>query len=288
MEESLLPKLEDEDPVRDNVKRDFDTVLNLIKTSHDLSITQICEYLKTYRPWVSKYILPYLDKIYLPNGRRYKNNKRISLMDWTYYFYKESIIPTLESSWYCRKDFINLLKENLVSITRRTIAVSKTFLIDEVKRDSYRYKYKQLMDERQQMLFEKKWAVVNAINDELEQLDIQYLGEELIKVIEKCDKTKRTSTPAIDVVNCKWDYKELKAVHDMKGYGGIDETIYRNLFTSGAIRLEFKFTSKKGEIGKKIFYYYDEEDSKYNLNDDIPLVALPYDYFLNTILNNKN
>ena len=288
MENSLFPELEDYDPARDNIEREFEHVIEMVQTSHNLSIKQICEYMKTYRPWVSKYILPYLDKVYLPNGRRYKTNKRLSSLDWPYYLYTEHKIPTLESSWYNRQDFVNLLKKNLVSITRRTISVSKTFLIEKNKRDIYKSKYTTLMAKRNDMIREKKWNLVVDINEELDLLDNQYLGKECVKAIKNCDETKRTSTQEIEVPNCNWDYKEFKAVHDMKGYGGIDETIYRKLFTSGAIRLEFSFISKKGDIGKKIFYYYDKEDLKYDLADGIPLVTLPYDFFLSKILPNRN
>lgn len=293
MDDSLFPELEldEKEDYRDNKEREFPDVLNMVKTTHNLSTTAICEYLKTYRPWVSKYILPYLDKVYLPNGRNYKENKKkkkMSFVDWPYLLFNKGIIPTLEASWYSRLDFINLLKQNLVSITRRTIEVSTTYLIAPEERDNYKNEYQKLSEERDKLMDESNWLEVKNINQQLDTLISKYIDDYIYDAIRKCDETKRTQTPAISVPNCEWNYEDFLAVHELKGYGGIDETIYRRLFTKGAVRLEFSFTSKKNETGKKIFYYYDPKDKEYDLEDGMSLVTLPYDFFLSKILPREN
>ena len=292
MTEDLIPKFEinEVNDSNENKEREFKEVLSMIKTSHNLSTKAICEYLKTYRPWVSKYILPYLDKVYLPNGRNYKENKKkkISIVDWPYLLYNKGIIPSLEASWYCRTDFINILKQNLVSITRRTIAVSRTFLIAPEERDNYKNEYQELSNKRQNHLDNNEWEEVNKINKKLEYLINKYIDASIFDEITNCNATKRTQTKSISVPQCEWNYENLLAVHDLKGYGGIDETIYRKLFSKGAVRLEFNFTSKKNEIGKKIFYFYDPKDKQYDLDDDMPMITLPYDYFVSKILPKYN
>ena len=71
--------------VRKQTKSDmtFEQALNALQTTHTLSTRMICELLKTYRPWVTKYILPKLDKIYLNNGKKGTSRKSFGI-NWVY------------------------------------------------------------------------------------------------------------------------------------------------------------------------------------------------------------
>ena len=270
-----------------NKKLSFDEIKQALTTTHTLSTRMICEYLKTYRPWVTKYILPKLDKIYIPTGRG--NSK--SSADWVWWLRKFNNIDIKESSWYRRNDFENLLKDSLISCTRQTISVSLTALIDEKERPCFLNDYIPLKESLEEARKTKKWETINKIEKELSKLYSKYLGNGFIQSSEiywngsknipviNAAFSKRSATEQFPY-DMKVDYTSLSAVHDLKGYGGIDEEIYRSLFVNGAIRLEYHFTAENGDHGEKIFYCFDRSDEKYRLNDPSPTWTLPYSFWL--------
>ena len=91
--------------------------------------------------------------------------------------------------------------------------------------------------------------------------------------------SKRTLTPAAKY-KIDLDYENFMAVHDLKGYGGIDEQIYRDLFNNGAVKLVFSFVAENGDIGEKVFYLYDKKDEAFRPDDNSPKWTVPYSFFL--------
>ena len=79
------PYPEPKKQIRKQTKTDlsFEQVLEALQTTHTLSTRMICEKLKTYRPWVTKYILPKLDKIYLNSGKHGASRKSFGI-NWVY------------------------------------------------------------------------------------------------------------------------------------------------------------------------------------------------------------
>ena len=275
-----------------NSKMTFEQAAKALKTTHTLSTRKICEILKTYRPWVTKYILPYLDKIYLNSGRKGNTSKSFG-MNWVYMMSKilENDEIT-ESAWYKTSDFESLLKRSLSTSTRQTIRVSSTIFINPEDRSTFIIRYNNLQDalqenknkrykENSMELFEEKVKLEKQINS----LFDEYIGNEIMKKLKKSVSieeygiSKRTLTEPVKY-KMDWNYNKLMAVHDLKGYGGIDELVYRKLFNTGAVKLVFNFVAKNGDIGEKIFYTYDETDEQYRLNDGAPEWAVPYTFFL--------
>lgn len=280
--------------VRKQTKSDmtFEQAVKALQTTHTLSTRMICELLKTYRPWVTKYILPKLDKIYLNNGKMGNSRKSFG-MNWVYM--ASQILNNdeiTESAWYKTSDFEALLKRSLSSCTRQTIKVSASIFMNEHERESFLARYNIIQEDLQEnkkkrytersMELSKEKADLEA---QLEGLFDKYIGTDIMKElkdvvsIEEYGISKRTLTPPLKY-EMEWDYHNFMAIHDLKGYGGIDELVYRDLFNNGAVKLVFNFVAPNGDIGEKVFYTYDENDKKYRLNDGSPEWAVPYTFFM--------
>lgn len=275
-----------------NSKMTFEQTAKALKTTHTLSTRMICELLKTYRPWVTKYILPYLDKIYLNSGRKGKTSKSFG-MNWVYIMSQVLENEELsESAWYKTSDFESLMKKSLTTCTRQTIRVSSTVFINPENRELFISLYNNIQEvlqenkkrkykEKSMELYEEKAK----LEKQIDTLYDEFIGPEIMKKlkkyvsIEEYGISKRTLTEPVKY-NMNWNYNNLMAVHDLKGYGGIDELVYRNLFNTGAVKLVFNFVAQNGDIGEKIFYTYDETDKQYRFNDGSPEWAVPYTFFL--------
>lgn len=280
--------------VRKQTKSDmtFEQAVKALQTTHTLSTRMICELLKTYRPWVTKYILPKLDKIYLNNGKMGNSRKSFG-MNWVYMASQVLNNDEItESAWYKTSDFEALLKRSLSTCTRQTIKVSATIFMNEHDRESFLARYNIIQEDLQEnkkkrytersMELSKEKADLEA---QLEGLFDKYIGADIMKElkdvvsIEEYGISKRTLTPPLKY-EMEWDYHNFMAIHDLKGYGGIDELVYRDLFDNGAVKLVFNFVAPNGDIGEKVFYTYDENDKKYRLNDGAPEWAVPYTFFI--------
>lgn len=280
--------------VRKQTKSDmtFEQALNALQTTHTLSTRMICELLKTYRPWVTKYILPKLDKIYLNNGKKGTSRKSFGI-NWVYMaaqaLENEEIT---ESAWYKTSDFESLLKNSLTTCTRQTIKVSATIFMNEHERESFLALYniiqEDLQENKKKRYKERSMELLKEKADletQIESLFDKYIGKNIMKElknvvsIDEYGISKRTLTPPLKY-KMEWDYHNFMAIHDLKGYGGIDEIIYRDLFDNGAVKLVFNFVAPNGDIGEKVFYTYDEQDKKYRLNDGSPEWAVPYTFFM--------
>lgn len=280
--------------VRKQTKSDmtFEQAVKALQTTHTLSTRMICELLKTYRPWVTKYILPKLDKIYLNNGKM-GNSRKSSGMNWVYMASQVLNNDEItESAWYKTSDFEALLKRSLSTCTRQTIKVSSTIFMNEHERESFLTRYniiqEDLQENKKKRYTERSMELSREKADleaQLESLFDKFIGADIMKElknvvsIEEYGISKRTLTPPLKY-EMEWDYHNFMAIHDLKGYGGIDELVYRDLFYNGAVKLVFNFVAPNGDIGEKVFYTYDENDKKYRLNDGSPEWAVPYTFFM--------
>ena len=275
-----------------NSDMSFEQVARALQTTHTLSTKKICELLKTYRPWVTKYILPKLDKIYLNSGHK-GSSRRSSDINWVYRMSKMLNDDSIkESAWYKTSDFENLLKKSLDSCTRQTIKVSSSLIVNPERRNEFCVKCKgvqnALLENEMQLHKEYSAELIKErkrLEKELDAIYNEYISSDLMNEltsmvsIDDYGISKRTLSPVVKY-NIDLDYNQFMAVHDLKGYGGIDEQIYRELFNQGAVKLVFSFVAENGDIGKKVFYMYDKKDEQFRLNDDSPIWTVPYSFFL--------
>jgi hypothetical protein len=274
--------------IKQNSKLSFNEMMNAIQTTHTLSTKRICEILKTYRPWVTKYILPYLDKIFISNGKGKTSFNWVAMVR-----NKLQDNEFNESAWYKSSDFEELLKKSLYSCTRQTIKCSASVFVPDISRAEFCEQYKFLEEKIDEIRKKLDKLITDDLLEELKKIKKQqkelienYLGKsvfEELKSMVTLDEYKPSKRPLSPAENYKldFDYMNFMAVHDLKGYGGIDEQIYRDLFNNGAIKLVFKFVAKNGDIGEKIYYVYDRKnDNNYRLDDGSPVWTVPYSFFL--------
>ena len=274
-----------------NQKMSFAEAAKALQTTHTLSTTMICEMLKTYRPWVTKYILPKLDKIYLNSGHK-GNSRKSTDINWVYAMSKALNDDSIkESAWYKKSDFEALLKKSLDSCTRQTIKVSASLFVEPARRKYFCTEFRALQDSLEEIKVQLQEDFSRELLEQrkkiYKQIDIlynEYIGSDLMieltsKVsIEEYGISKRTLSPAVKY-KMDLDYENFMAVHDLKGYGGIDEQIYRDLFNNGAVKMTFSFVAENGDIGEKVFYLYDKKDEQYRLEDGSPKWTVPYSFF---------
>lgn len=248
-------------PGRKNIT--WEQVLELLRTTHTICMRGICQELKSSRSWVAKYILPYLDKLYLDTG--YRGNKKISV-SWTQMAAmmlqdpkKEGINPIyLNNSVWCNKtQYEMLLKLAIISITKQTKYIPIELLMKknginiaekykkiteeinektrEMNQNCYRFDNMRSMYEIKRLKQEQD----KLINDNLSLRGRQILSADR-PIITQRNKTIPVSVPLPDT-----PIKEWKALHDEKDYGDTDEKVLRNFFTHGFIRIELAIPDPK-------------------------------------------
>lgn len=259
-------------------KMTFNEVLEKLETTHKTTISNICNDLKTPRPWVSRYITPFLDKIYLSNGFSGKslNWNRVAKIR------LGKLGTDRDCIYYNTKEYENLIRNSLVSCQRQTISCSPLVFLNDNQKKGLIILFKKAKYKRDSELEsnknDKKKTEVEKKLAEYYIKDYFYMSlfEEIFRLLEEnfnkedfesfkkfFDDRKRSDVAFVDY-NCSFEIQKLMAIHDLKGYAGVDEMIYRNLFNNGAVKLVFQFKDNKGNIGKKIFYYYDDDnDGKY-------------------------
>lgn len=65
------------------------------------------------------------------------------------------------------------------------------------------------------------------------------------------EKFKRSASKSVSCDVPDFELSQLKAVHDLKGYGDVDEKIYRDLFVKGSYKLEIGIADQDGVVSKK-------------------------------------
>lgn len=232
----------------------WDACISALQDDFTLSFRDACKILKCNRAWVSRYIRPNCLHIYLSAGAGKSPN------------YLQLAAARLdremrESIWFNTAEFEALIKENISSCTRQTIAVPIEWLIDADKIEMFQDEYKEKSSEIRNA--KNPFELARLIEQKKELIKV-YLNE-IGKVIytNLPNKYKRTATSTVSIDIPEFGLEELIAAHDLKDYGDSDEEIYRGLFTTGACRLEIKIPDQDGCVSKKIYYL--------NCNDGIDL-----------------
>lgn len=241
----------------------WEEVLNALQTTHTLTIRKICQYLKVHRWVVSKYICPSLEenKIYLPNGIANKQ-----LANWVE---KAAIAlnkkDLKESCWYKNEDFINLLRDSIVGITRQTIQIPSELFVDdknEFKRQYDDYtsqitsisqfdRYDENRVNELNKLINKRKALWQTLMTDEKKL----IYNEGISLYTKRTAAERvTVKPQFDVVD---KLSNWVSPQDVKEYGDSDEQIYRTFFNEGYYRIDMQI--KNSEDGKRVYYLEDTD-----------------------------
>lgn len=229
----------------------WEHLLEELETHYTISLKDVCVLLKASRSWVNKYIRPYVRTIYISNGSAYGKTNWVKIASLTLNK------PFTESIWFHEDDFYEYVLSNIVSITKQVKKVPKTFLMESEEKRKYFEEYKNIKNKLETTKNIKEKV---KLMRELDICDLKYLKEDEKKLVKhRANSAKRTETEKVPVTLDNVNISEWQAVHDIKKYGDIDETIYRNLFNEGSIRIELKFQDINGKYGTKIYYVSDQE-----------------------------
>ena len=257
----------------------WDDAMEALATTHTISLSQVCELMKASRPWVNKYIRPNVSAIYIstwPGKDGWPVTWRASRA-----LGKE----IKDSIWMDKEKLFEYLESCVVSCTAQTKLLPYEKMVPESQRGKFLQEMQVVIDGLYKAFDEHTptddlWARRDHI---IETYITGSMEKELIDAANRPSGlgTGRTRIPASPVPRppvrnvCNRWY----TIADARGYGGVDEMIYRDLFLQGAHRMELQFNSPEG-VGRKIYYFPDPEPYRETveaLNDRIDrscLVAL--------------
>lgn len=247
----------------------WDACISALQDDFTLSFRDVCQILKCNRAWVSRYIRPNCLHIYLSAGAGKSPN------------YLQLAAARLDremrdSVWFNTAEFESLIKENISSCTRQTIAVPIEWLIDADKIELFQAEYKEKVLEIRNA---KNPLELGKLIEQKKKIIKTYLNE-IGKIIyaNLPNKYKRTATSTVTIDIPEFDLEELIAAHDLKNYGDSDEEIYRGLFTAGACRLEIKIPDQDGCVSKKIYYLHCKD--KIDLRGTVEVIPIAYEDYI--------
>lgn len=271
---------------------EWQATLDAIETTHNLTARDICNILKTSRTWVNWYVTsnPKMQesKINLPNGRGANTNGK-KQVNWVYLaakaLGKEGELTA--SNWYCIEDFENLIRNSVFSVTRQTIQIPvEIFISDHEKfKDEYNKLQKEIENTATDCAISDRdrFQRIGKMVFQQENLWREYVSEEKSLIVSAGDcsnkgrsKIERTPCEIGDIIR---HLNNLVAPHELKGYGGTDEQVFRKFFKEGYIRVELHFEGQisdaEGEpdeqgrkprrnvAGEKIYYLKDPNPIKH-------------------------
>ena len=270
-----MPKRKNDNPMLVNFEK-WEECINALGEEYTFTLKDMCKILKCSRAWATRYLKPHLHYIYVGNGA----GKGANYLSRAKNVLERSDMT--ETTWYSKKEFIELIKNNLGQCTRQTILVPVEKLIAADKLDSFLKVFKPLdviLEE-----FKKneniEWLnhAINEHNHIIEQ-NIDARFKDAYKDLPTC--YKRTLSPGVpfDMNFKEFDLYNLMAVHDLKDYGDADETIYRELFLKGCVRTVLRLSDQNGEISEKVYYMYPKDEFD-EYNDSVEKILVKYSNYV--------
>lgn len=245
-------------------KRNWEEVIKALETEYTLSFKDICRILKVSRNWVNQYIRPYVDSIYLTNG---KGGGGIS---WTK-IASERLGKKIgnESIWFNESQFKELFTTNVSSVTKQTKVVPYAYFMSDGDAANYIQEYNELEEQLKELVLSSASRKdIKQVYEKLCYCHEKYIPDivcELIRTGKAYPNQRgKVEQVAVDLPKISNYQRELIAVHDIKDYGDSDEIIYRNLFNKGFIRIVLSIPNEIGVVSEKIYYIEDPELINYN------------------------
>lgn len=251
-------------------KRSWKEILEALEKEYTISFKDICRMLKVSRNWVNQYIRPYVDSVYLPNGKT-------GGASWTK-IASSQIGKDLknESIWFNKGQFIELFNEHVSSVTKQTKVVPYTYFMTDEDAKIYVAEYIELKsDFKDKVENRASKKVIDEAYSKMKYCHEKYIPGIIYELIKdgSADATKRGKVEpiSVDLPNINDHQKQLIAVHDIKDYGDSDEVIYRSLFRRGVIRIVLSIPNELGVVSEKIYYIEDPESIPFNGGEKVLL-----------------
>lgn len=233
-------------------KRTWEQTLDLLRDTYTVSIRGICMQLKSSRSWVSQYVTPYLDKIYLDNG--YRGNKMRS-KSWTQMaaLYLEDDRYLADSLWLHEERYKELIRACITSSTKQMKKIPVELLVGN--KSAFQREYGELHQElqRKKTRFRMEGFDMTLLREiSLADKELKQSYERYLSYTGKCvlkdnrvDVTKRSSVIPVEVPVPDVPIEKWEAVHDKKGYGDTTESVLREFFREGYVRIELHIPDPK-------------------------------------------
>ncbi|MBO4474531.1 MAG: helix-turn-helix domain-containing protein [Clostridiales bacterium] len=259
--------------------RTWPEAVRALSTTHTISVADICQILHAPRSWVNRYILPHIDKIYLPDGKR--AGKEINT-NWKEVAALQLGKDMQDSTWCCKEDFDNLIMGSIVSVTKQTKLIPAELLVQDKK--AFAEEYARYTD-KIAALAEKLNSDAHAPMDkyiELADLKKQQLqcyrrqlsneGRQILRgkmpSAGNPDATKSIPVRLPSVPIEKWVFPE-----ELKDFAEIEETGHRYFFKNGYIRILLSFIDGNGNSVRKTFYAADPETLYHKYVEEYVLIS---------------
>ena len=233
----------------------WDELLEALEKDYTTSFKDVCRAMKASRAWTNRYIRPFIKSVYVRNNRR---GEGFSGINWIKIAATKLQRDMTESIWFNTAEFNSYIVQSVSSVTKQTKRIPKTYFIPGNLLEQFH-------TEREELRTQMKNAGVSSwmkLNDRYQELWNEYIPQdEAVKELFEAHLgvTERTKAPAVSVPLPDGFMQKWKAPHEMKDYGDADETLYRDMFANGYIRIEVRLPDENGEIGQKIFYMPDPD-----------------------------
>ncbi|MBO4928152.1 MAG: helix-turn-helix transcriptional regulator [Clostridiales bacterium] len=259
--------------------RTWPEAIHALATTHTISVQDICQILHAPRTWVNRYILPHIDKIYLPDGKR--AGKEINT-NWKEVAAIQLGKDMQDSTWCCKEDFDNLIMGSIQSVTKQTKLIPAELLVQDKKAFAAEYaSYTERISELAAKLNEDPHAPMEKYT-ELADLKKQQLqcyrrqlsneGRQILRSnlpsAANPDGTKSIPVRLPSIPIEKWIFPE-----EIKDFAEIEETGHKYFFKNGYIRIILSFIDTNGSSVRKCFYVADSETLYHKYVEEYVLIS---------------
>lgn len=271
-----------------DTNRTWNDVLHCLQYTHTLSSRDVCKMLKVDRPWLNKYILPYLDTIYLsgytPSATGIKRSNWLQIAS-----IQLNDRPLHDSMWINEQSFMAFIQNSIVSVTRQTRRIPIELLVSDVPKFVTAYQmHNDTISFCKDEIRNGNLVYFNKMQKEIAEQKKVYMehlspkGQKLLKngstnIVRRAETLPTPAElPPIDEVIANW-----QAPHDEKSYGDTDESIYRRFFKDGYIKIELEFEDMSKKKSRKVYFLPDPEPvpAKY-IGEYITVSEIEYQNFL--------
>ena len=259
--------------------RTWPEAIKALSTTHTISVQDICQILHAPRSWVNRYILPHIDKIYLPDGKR--AGKEVNT-NWKEVAAIQLGKDMQDSTWCNKEDFDNLIMGSILSVTKQTKLIPVELLVQDKKAFAEEYgKYTERINELAKKANEAPYTPMETyaeLADLKKQQATSYrrqLSNEGRQVMRSNlpsagnpDATKSIPVRLPSVPIEKWIFPE-----ELKDFAEIEETGHKYFFKNGYIRIVLSFIDPNGNSVRKNFYVADPEAMYHKLVEEYVLIS---------------
>ncbi len=259
--------------------RTWPEAIKALATTHTISVQDICQILHAPRSWVNRYILPHIDKIYLPDGKR--AGKEVNT-NWKEVAAIQLGKDIQDSTWCNKEDFDNLIMGSILSVTKQTKLIPVELLVQDKKAFAEEYaRQTERINELAKKANEDPYTPMETYA-ELADLKKQQASSYRRQLSNEGRQVMRSNLPSAGNPDAtksipvrlpsvpieKWIFPE-----DLKDFAEVEETGHKYFFKNGYIRIVLSFIDPNGNSVRKNFYVADPEAMYHKLVEEYVLIS---------------